>query len=126
VLRVVDVLYRLRTRLLLTIESPVAKKGHQALNQMHLAGDSLCFRSTRSVWKSTSSTVQVFLDAIAKHVVKNGYDIGRRVRRTLDRGCERVHEQGRLEWSLLHASQESGFFERAGNRRLLEKWRPAE
>jgi len=52
--------YRLSTRLLETMESPVAKNGHEAADEVAFGRRSELRRSTRSSEKSISSTVQVF------------------------------------------------------------------
>src|SRR5579862_2330460 len=60
--------------------SPVAKKATKRLMRWHSAGVMRLARSFKSVAKSTSSTVHVFLMA-ALYISKNtGYFIGRSVR----------------------------------------------
>src|SRR5438128_2179706 len=72
--------YRFNTRLLATIESPVAKKATSRSIRWRSAAVMRPRRSARSVEKSTSSTVQVFLIAL-RYISKNcGYAIGRSVR----------------------------------------------
>ncbi|MOA60667.1 hypothetical protein D3C78_1856000 [compost metagenome] len=55
--------YRFSTRLLDTIESPVAKKATRRWIRWRSPGDILLCRSLMSIWKLISSTVQVFLIA---------------------------------------------------------------
>jgi hypothetical protein len=56
--------YRLSTRLLPTIESPVAKKATSRFTRWCCSGLSRSRRSARSVEKSISSTVQVLAMAL--------------------------------------------------------------
>ena len=71
--------YRFSTRLLATIESPVAKNATSRLMRCRSAGASLRLRSTMSSEKSISSTVHV-LRMASRYMSKNcGYRIGRSV-----------------------------------------------
>jgi hypothetical protein len=63
-------LYRFKTRLFATIESPVAKNATSRSTRCRSAALILLRRSATSVEKSTSSTVHVFLIA-ARYMSKN-------------------------------------------------------
>ena len=74
-------LYRFSTRLLATIESPVAKNATQSrCTRCRSASVILLRKSPTSVEKSISSTVQVFFDGSPVHFIKRRYAMGRSVR----------------------------------------------
>src|SRR5215475_2446984 len=62
------------------MESPVAKKATRRFTRCRSASVILWRKSLKSVEKSTSSTVQVFLIAALYMSKKTGYFIGRKVR----------------------------------------------